>query len=125
MKDSYGFDPKNLKKLVQRSCMTNAQIEDEAGISKSVLSRYLNGYLEPDMRSAVKLAEFYRVTVDCIIGREELSDDDTRHDEMALGEKLALLGAVEAMKYRRDKVIIEFGKMMDRMNEITEKLSKN
>ena len=126
MKNGYGFDPRNLKKLVEDSDLTFAQIEEESGIPKKTLSRCLHGFLEPNMNTAVMLANYFGVSVDCIIGRIDFSSlDKVGLDESRISERLALVSIVEAMKYRRDRVIIELGKMLERANEICEMLGQS
>ena len=123
MKNGYGFNPKNLNALVEKSGCSYAQIEKEAGIPKRSLSRYMHGYLEPNISSAVSLANYFHVSVDCIIGRTEmLRTEALSIDEMRVGEKLALVGAVEVMKLRRDRAIIELGKMLEKANDICDLL---
>ena len=124
MKNGYGFNPKNLNALVEKSGCSYAQIEKEAGIPKRSLSRYMRGYLEPNISSAVSLANYFHVSVDCIIGRTEMlrTEAALSVDEMRAGAKLALVGAVEVMKYRRDRAIIELGKMLEKANDICELL---
>ena len=127
MKDGYGFNPKNLELLVKDSKRSCAQIENESGIPSHSLSRYLHGNLEPSISSVVLLADYFRVPTDFIIGRIEMdrSESGWHAKEMGIGEKLTLMSAVEAMKYRRDKIIIELGKMLERANEICDLLDEN
>lgn len=44
------------------------QIEDILGIKKNTLSRYENGKREPDIETIGKLADFYEVSLDWLIG---------------------------------------------------------
>ncbi|MBR2839869.1 helix-turn-helix transcriptional regulator [Candidatus Saccharibacteria bacterium] len=128
MKKWHGFDSQNLKELIEKSRLNYREIEDVVGIPKRSLSRYVNGNLEPNIKTAVLLAEYFDVSVDYIIGRTRLDVTGKARvmglDGMRLEERLTLFGAFEAMKYRRDRVIIEIVEMLEQANEICEMLDR-
>lgn len=121
METRYGFDPWNLKGLIAESGLTVAEVAKELGISKSSLTRCLNGQSEPSLKNAVLLADYFKVSVGCIIGREKLSFADGKLVEMVGFYKgMQLLGLVGSMKSHREKMELEMVKMMERMDEICE-----
>ncbi|MBR2855348.1 helix-turn-helix transcriptional regulator [Candidatus Saccharibacteria bacterium] len=69
MRDRYGFKPDNLRNIIEKRGVNLSQIEREAGVPRSVLSRCLNGHTELCMKNAVLLANYFAVSVDYIIGR--------------------------------------------------------
>ena len=50
--------------------LTLSQLEDAIGINNSSISRWENGKIIPSIDCCVKLADFYGITVDELIGRE-------------------------------------------------------
>jgi len=44
------------------------QVAAETGISQQNLSKYENGKLEPDLEKLGKLAQFYNVSIDWLLG---------------------------------------------------------
>ncbi len=50
--------------------LTLKQLEKETGITNASLSRWENGKMIPSIDCCVKLADFYGITVDELIGRE-------------------------------------------------------
>ncbi len=52
---------------------TLKQIEAETGISNANLSRWESGKVIPNIDFCVKLADYYGITVDELIGRNKIS----------------------------------------------------
>ncbi|GGE04367.1 hypothetical protein GCM10011571_01690 [Marinithermofilum abyssi] len=63
---------KRLSQLRKRSNLTQEQLAKELGISRGSLSMYEIGKREPDFLTLQKVAHFFSVTSDFLIG---LSDD--------------------------------------------------
>ena len=115
MKNEYGFKQDNLEKLIEQSRMTLIQISNASGVSRSLLTGYLKNRLAPDIECAIRLADFFEVSVDCIIGRESFEKAMAKKEsKIELEEKLVALSAIEAIKYRKDRIIIELGKLLER-----------
>ena len=62
-------DLTNLKNLISLSRMTKEQIADDCGISVSSINLALNGRYEPSVRVMCKLADYFNVPIDYLIGR--------------------------------------------------------
>lgn len=60
-----------LRDLREDSDMTQAQIAGLLGIDQRVYSNYETGKREIPLRHLIVLADYYKVTVDFILGREE------------------------------------------------------
>lgn len=43
------------------------------GVSQGNLSNWENGVYEPDIPTLIKIADYFEVSLDCLIGREEYS----------------------------------------------------
>lgn len=64
-KETFG---KKLRQARVEAGYTQQQIEDITQIKKNRLSRYENGEREPDIETLAKLADFYEVSVDWLLG---------------------------------------------------------
>ncbi|MGN0817601.1 MAG: helix-turn-helix domain-containing protein [Candidatus Coproplasma sp.] len=60
-----------LKELRNNHKLTLKQLSAAVGLSPQVLSRYELGQTQPDFTTLIKLADFFGVTVDYLLGREE------------------------------------------------------
>jgi repressor LexA len=58
-----------LKQLRQKSNKRQADVASDIGISFQALSHYENGHREPDFATLNRLAEYYNVSVDYLLGR--------------------------------------------------------
>lgn len=57
----------NLKSINKDSQERLAKI---VGVSQKTISNYLNGTTEPSLKELCKLADYYNVTLDYLVGRE-------------------------------------------------------
>ncbi len=60
-----------LKTLRKENGLLQGHIADEIGISKAAYSTYEIGTREPNIKTLIRLANYYNVTVDYLIGKEE------------------------------------------------------
>lgn len=59
-----------IRQLRKKEGLTLQQVADAFGVGNNTLSRYETGEREPSMQFLIKLADFFDVTVDYLIGRE-------------------------------------------------------
>lgn len=65
-------DFKNVfKRLRTSSKLTQAEMALKLGVSKSTISMYENGNREPDFETLEKIADFFNVDTDYLLGRTE------------------------------------------------------
>jgi len=64
----------NLKYLRKSRSITQQELADVLGISRQGYAKYENDLGEPDISTLIKLADYFDVTVDSLIGRT--SNDD-------------------------------------------------
>lgn len=64
---------KQLKKLRKQKGITQKQLADYLHISKSSVGMWEHGQRDPDTAMLMKIADFYGVTVDYLLGRETVS----------------------------------------------------
>ena len=61
---------KRLRDLREDHDLTQKQVADMLGIQQTVYSRYERGYQTIPREHLIKLADFYKVNIDYIIGRK-------------------------------------------------------
>jgi HTH-type transcriptional regulator, competence development regulator len=64
--------PKRLKALRLQKKLTHQDMADFLGITRQGYSKYESGQSQPDIETINKLAEFFNVTTDYLLGRTEL-----------------------------------------------------
>ena len=64
----------NLKEIRTRRRLTQQQVADRIGCSSVVYSRYECGARQPPIETLLKLAEIFGVTMDFLLGRQDLED---------------------------------------------------
>lgn len=63
---------KNLIELRKRNNLTQKEIATALGITQPSYIRYENGSAEPTQQTLVKIADLFDVSVDFLLGREEI-----------------------------------------------------
>jgi transcriptional regulator with XRE-family HTH domain len=69
-----------LKKLRKAKGMTQEQVAAYLNAAKSTVSQYENNVNEPDLKTLVKLADLFGVTVDFLFGREPADKKEDKPD---------------------------------------------
>lgn len=64
----------NLKYLRKSRSLTQQELADVLGISRQGYAKYENNLGEPDISTLIKLADYFDVTVDSLIGRTSNED---------------------------------------------------
>lgn len=59
----------NIKSLRDRFKMSQAMLASQVGIAFNTISDYENGKVSPSMKNAWKIADFFNVTIDEVVGR--------------------------------------------------------
>lgn len=75
-----------LQKLIEESEITQKDLSFQLHMSKTTLNGYVNDYREPDFATLVRLAEYFHVTTDYLLGFSDvrnacpmpLSEDEGR-----------------------------------------------
>lgn len=68
---------KRLKELREENGISQQKLADEFHISQQSIWKYENGLSEPDIKTLIKFADFFDVSVDYLIG---ISDSKMRAD---------------------------------------------
>ncbi|MFS0878315.1 helix-turn-helix domain-containing protein [Solibacillus isronensis] len=64
---------KRLKALREKKGISQKFVATKIGVNNSTLSGYESGYREPDGETLLRLADFYEVTTDYLLGRSNSS----------------------------------------------------
>lgn len=62
----------NIKLLMKSENLTQMQLASKIHVGQSTISEWLTGKNEPSIESLWKLADFFDVSVDYLIGRKEI-----------------------------------------------------
>ena len=76
-----------LKELRKEHKLSMKELGKILGLSESTISLYEAGKREPDIKTLIKMADYFKVSVDVLIGRNETNEDDildTEHGEGTL-----------------------------------------
>lgn len=60
--------PKRLKMLIKERKLTQKQIANDLGIPASTFSGYVQGFSEPSLDTLIRLADYFKVSVDYLLG---------------------------------------------------------
>ena len=96
-----------------------------AGISFNTYQNYESGKRIPTTEMLIKIADFYGVTIDYLLGRDQGQTDDTPLDEFAQREclknpeKIFLQKYLELTDDQRDSVLNFFHKVAEGLHEET------
>lgn len=74
----------NLKEIRTRRNMTQQTVADYIGCSSVVYSRYERGTRQPSIEMLLRMADLFGVTVDFLLGRQDLEDSTLSEYEKKL-----------------------------------------
>ncbi len=101
----------NIRKLRKSHNLTMKQLGEMMGVSESTISLYENNKAQPDIGMMYKMADYFGVSIDFLLGRktdelkEKTTDDKLVVDILSLTEeeKTLVEGYVSGIKARRKK----------------------
>ena len=67
-----------LRELRKQNGLTMKQLGDKAGLAESTISLYENGKRQPDQGTMLFFANFFGVSVDYLLGRDEETEESLR-----------------------------------------------
>ncbi len=94
---------------------TQQQVSDMTGLSRARLNNYEQGVREPDLDTVTKLADFFGVTVDYLLGRT----DEPGHVPATLCIDTELIELARKLKNlpEKDRKVVE---TIIKLNELTD-----
>ena len=72
------MDQQRLRYLIKQSKSTQKEIATALGFSQQRFNYYANGQREPDSETLCAIADYFGVSVDYLLGREESPAPETR-----------------------------------------------
>ena len=99
---------KNLKKLRQEAGVSQQKLADIILVSQQSVNKYENKDVEPDVETLTKIAEFFDVSLDFLVGRTNVKEmaDKTRLSDLS-GDEAKLVREFRRLTDRQKKCIIE------------------
>lgn len=86
-----------LKTLRLQNNLTQAQLAQKLGVTKSVVSAYENSLRMPSYDILISISKLFKVTTDYLLGLEYKQEIDL--SGLTSEEKTALLNLIKAMKH--------------------------
>ena len=74
----------NLKEIRVKRNLTQQQVADHIGCSSVAYSRYENGNRQPSIETLIRLADLFSVTVDFLLGRQNVENSTLSEYEIEL-----------------------------------------
>ncbi len=74
----------NIKDIRTRKNLTQAEVASALGVSSVVYSRYETGSRQPSIDVLIQLADIFGVTVDYLLGRQDIEDSTLSDYELRL-----------------------------------------
>ncbi|MCM1306630.1 MAG: helix-turn-helix transcriptional regulator [Bacteroides sp.] len=69
--NTHDFSANRIKELREENALTQHELSRKTGISQANISRWEKNVIIPNVLDCWKLAEFFNVSVDYLIGRED------------------------------------------------------
>lgn len=88
---------KNLKKLREERRLTQKQLAEVILVSQQSINKYENHGVEPDIATVIRLADYFSVSVDYLIGRTTVRDRAAPSDAYTLSKEEA--GVLQRYRY--------------------------
>ena len=73
-----------LKELRQLKGVTQGEIADKLNITVQVVSRYENNLREPDIQTLCALADYFQVSIDELVGHNQITDEHRSFEDQIL-----------------------------------------
>ena len=74
----------NIKDIRTRKNLTQAEVASALGVSSVVYSRNETGSRQPSIETLIQLADIFGVTVDYLLGRQDIEDSTLSEYELRL-----------------------------------------
>ena len=87
----------NIQKLRKSFSLSQVEFAKNLGVSKQCVSNWENGYIQPSLDMLVKIADYFNVSTDFILGRckdnpistDGLNDKEIAHIKLIIQDLLA------------------------------------
>ena len=107
-----------IKELRNEKKQTLKQMAEAFGTSNQVISRYELGQTEPDFDTLIKIADYFNVSVDYLLGK---TDKRFTSDKSLTSEQIRLLNAFDSLIPPMQEYILE---MVEKLVKQPQNVSK-
>ena len=118
-----------IKELREKSGISQKAVADEIGVSLRALQNYEQGTREPSYKILCKLADFYGVTTDYLLGRDEKAPDAVEQLAREFGlseiEKLFIQAYFMADKKERQNFVNFAEKIVEEKEKLSQETQPN
>jgi transcriptional regulator with XRE-family HTH domain len=104
-----------LRQLREQAQLTQSQLGDKIGQTKSNISKYERGELEPNIQTLFVLANVFDVTVDYLLGKSEEKAPDKPDDDKGNNKFGDDIGSLSPESQAKAKKYIEMLKTLDKL----------
>lgn len=92
----------HIRTLRKRKNMTLKELGEIINVSESTISLYENGHREPDFETLIKIAKYFNVTIDYLLGNETVdlkisNEIQILYDQLNDNQKSRLIGYAKGM----------------------------
>lgn len=74
--------PTRLRELLRERKITQSKLSSDVGILNQSISQYLDGSVTPPLEKLIKLADYFNVSIDYLIGRTEVASTSVKKKEI-------------------------------------------
>ncbi|HDR7485337.1 helix-turn-helix domain-containing protein [Bacillus paranthracis] len=107
----------NLKKFRNARALTQAEFGDKVQLSRSQISNLETNFNEPDLDSLDRIASFFDISVDALMGRKFTASE--KHLENVLDEiQTVFAGLDESQREQFCKQLVLYAKFLKTHNEL-------
>ena len=89
---------KRLKLLREEQCIQQKELAEHLDYVGSAISNYETGRNEPSLRQLVKIAEFFDVSVDYLVGHSDVKKPGERFDFNEIYKNFEKISLAQALK---------------------------
>ena len=95
-----------LLKLRKSKGATQKELADFLGISRQAYANYENGNREPDNNTLLKLASYFNVSVDYLLGNDTQVDFPTPEEPQLSDSEVALLELFRSVSFEEQELVL-------------------
>ena len=95
---------KNLRKLRIQRGISQQLLADIIGTSQQSINKYENHSVEPDINTLIKIADYFCVTIDYLVGRTPHTDSAEKELDMSRDELLLLRSYRSLTKNEKESI---------------------
>lgn len=99
----------NLRDILDQHNLTQKELAAKLSITPSALGNYIQGTREPDYNTLIRLADYFHVTTDFLLGHKVKGDTLTHSEEL-------LLHLFRTLNREQQEFYLEQGKIFIKQN---------